>query len=167
MIRPPGVLDEERFAQRCLRCFQCVRSCPNQIIKISRLSVDLRSVLTPSIEYGEYGCDYYCQVCQQVCPNYAIPLQPLELKQRTRMGLARIDESLCVVYAEKINCLVCEEFCPVPEKAIKVITETRVVEGRETELRYPVMSPSLCIGCGVCQANCPITPEKAITVETV
>jgi polyferredoxin/formate hydrogenlyase subunit 6/NADH:ubiquinone oxidoreductase subunit I len=167
VIRPPGVLDEERFAQRCLRCFQCVRSCPNRIIKISPLSGDPASAFTPRILYEEYGCDYYCQVCQQVCPNYAIPLQPLELKQRTPMGFARIHEERCVVYAEGTNCLVCEEFCPVPEKAIKVVTETRVVDGRETELRLPVMDLSLCIGCGVCQVNCPVVPDRAITVETI
>lgn len=167
LIRPPGVLDEERFAQRCLRCFQCVRSCPNRIIKISSFSGELSTAFTPHIVYEEYGCDYYCQVCQQVCPNYAIPLQPLELKQRTPMGFARIHEDRCVVYTEGTNCLVCEEFCPVPEKAIKVATETRVVDGRETELRFPVMDLSLCIGCGMCQANCPVTPDRAITVETI
>jgi polyferredoxin len=167
MIRPPGVLDESRFAQRCLRCFQCVRSCPNDIIKISRFQGGMSGAFTPRIEYGEYGCDYYCQVCQEVCPNYAIPLQTLEQKQRTKMGLSHIDENVCVVYAEDTNCLVCEEFCPVPEKAIKIVSEVKMVNGKPVELRYPVVNPSLCIGCGVCQVNCPTRPQRAITVSTV
>ena len=119
-LRPPGVSDEARFVEKCLRCFQCVRSCPNKIIKITGFESGLNNLFTPHLEFHEFGCDYNCQVCQLACPNFAIPLQTLREKQSAKIGLASIDEKLCVVFARDTNCLVCEEFCPVTDKAIKI-----------------------------------------------
>jgi formate hydrogenlyase subunit 6/NADH:ubiquinone oxidoreductase subunit I len=140
-----------------------VRSCPNEIIKITGIGYGFDSLFTPSIRFGEFGCDYNCQVCQLVCPNYAIPLQTLQEKQQTKMGLATIDEKRCVVFVEDTNCLVCEEVCPVPQKAIKIREETKIVDGEELMLRYPIMDLELCIGCGICEAKCPTNP-RSITV---
>jgi polyferredoxin len=157
LLRPPGVVDEARFVENCLRCLQCVRSCPNQIIKITGGEHGFASLYTPHLEFRPYGCDYFCQVCQQVCPNRAIPLQSLEQKQSTPIGIARIDEKTCVVYKEKLNCLVCEEVCPVPEKAIRYDqTGERTADGEP--LREPKMVPEACIGCGICEAKCPAEP---------
>jgi len=164
LLRPPGVIEDNLFTQRCLRCFQCVRSCPNRIIKISGLQDGFNSVFTPHLVFGEFGCDYNCQVCQLVCPNFAIPEQTLEEKQRAVIGIALIDEKRCVVFAEDTNCLVCEELCPVPEKAIKILEKTKLVNDEETILRYPIMDNDICIGCGICEANCPTTPHS-ITVK--
>jgi len=167
LLRPPGVHDEKEFVQRCLRCFQCVRSCPNRIIKITGIEKfvthGLDSFLTPHLQFNEYGCDYYCQVCQQVCPNFAIPMQTLEEKQKARIGLAAINQELCVVFAEDKNCLVCEEFCPIPQKAIKIEERIKLVNDQPTLLRYPIVDEPLCIGCGICEAKCPVV-EKAIRV---
>jgi polyferredoxin len=157
LLRPPGVVDEARFVENCLRCLQCVRSCPNQIIKITGTEHGFASLYTPHLEFRPYGCDYFCQVCQQVCPNRAIPLQSLEQKQSTPIGIARIDETVCVVYKEKFNCLVCEEVCPVPEKAILYeVTGERSENGEP--LREPKLVPERCIGCGICEAKCPAEP---------
>lgn len=157
LLRPPGVVDEARFVENCLRCLQCVRSCPNQIIKITGEGYGFASLYTPHLEFRPYGCDYFCQVCQQVCPNRAIPLQTLVQKQLTPIGEARIDETTCVVYKEKINCLVCEEVCPVPEKAIRFEEAGGYARDQEP-LREPKMVPERCIGCGICEAKCPAEP---------
>ncbi len=163
LLRPPGVVDETEFIERCLRCFQCVRSCPNKIIKITGVEAGFSNFLTPHLSFEEYGCDYYCQVCQTVCPNGAIPLQSLKLKQITPIGKAKIDTSLCVVYKKATNCLVCEEFCPIPEKAIVPIEKRVTKDKKSITLRYPLVITSRCNGCGICEANCPVTP-KAIQV---
>ncbi len=157
LLRPPGVVDEARFVENCLRCLQCVRSCPNQIIKITGEGYGFASLYTPHLEFRPYGCDYFCQVCQQVCPNRAIPLQTLVQKQSTPIGVARIDETACVVYKEQINCLVCEEVCPIPEKAIRYELADGSTTGGEP-LREPKMVPERCIGCGICEAKCPAEP---------
>jgi len=157
LLRPPGVTDEAGFLRRCIRCFNCVRSCPNGIIRITGARAGIESFLTPHLEFENRGCDYYCRVCQEVCPNFAIPLLPLVEKQKTPIGLAAINRRLCVVYAQGTKCIVCEEFCPVPEKAIKT------VEMHGSRLLYPVVDRGLCIGCGICEAHCPAEP-RAIRV---
>ncbi|MBN2325360.1 MAG: 4Fe-4S binding protein [Spirochaetes bacterium] len=166
LLRPPGVEDEELFVTRCLRCFQCVRSCPNGIIKATGLEAGLDSLGTPHIEFADYGCDYYCQVCQEVCPNLAIPLLPLPEKQRAKIGLASINETKCVVYADGTSCLVCEEFCPVPQKAVKLFEREMRLGNETVVLQYPSVEKTLCIGCGICEANCPASPV-AITVKKI
>jgi hypothetical protein len=44
----------------------------------------------------------------------------LRENQSAKIGLASIDEKLCVVFARDTTCLVCEEFCPVIENAVKI-----------------------------------------------
>ena len=63
----------------------------------------------------------------------------------------------CAVYEDKLNCLVCEEVCPAPEKAIR--HEQRAETSKNGEpLKEPRMVPEPCIGCGTCEARCPAEP---------
>jgi polyferredoxin/Pyruvate/2-oxoacid:ferredoxin oxidoreductase delta subunit len=166
LLRPPGVTDEARFLQRCIRCLHCVQSCPTAIIRPSGLEAGSASLFTPRLDFTKAGCEYRCQVCQTVCPNAAIPRQALEQKQRSVIGLAAIDETTCVVFAEGKQCLVCEELCPIPEKAIVFGTRPPRTAGGPAGLRYPSVVRGRCIGCGICQANCPALPV-AITVRRI
>jgi ferredoxin len=165
LLRPPGVLDEAGFLRRCIRCHHCVESCPNRIIEPAGLEAGITGLLTPHLRFAHNGCDFQCQVCQLVCPNQAIPLQTLPDKQRTPIGLAVIDEKKCVVFKDKKPCLVCEEVCPTPEKAIIFPRQERILRpSGPTTLKYPSVVASLCIGCGICQANCP-ADQVAIVVS--
>ncbi|MGO9309958.1 MAG: 4Fe-4S binding protein [Spirochaetia bacterium] len=164
-LRPPGVVDEAAFLRRCLRCRHCIESCPNRIIDPAGLDAGMSSLLTPRLRFDHNGCDFQCQVCQLVCPNQAIPLQSLREKQRTPIGLAAIDEEKCVVFKNKRPCLVCEEVCPTPEKAVVFTREERFHRpSGPVTLKYPAVAASRCIGCGICQANCP-ADQAAIVVS--
>jgi formate hydrogenlyase subunit 6/NADH:ubiquinone oxidoreductase subunit I len=165
LLRPPGVVDEERFLRRCIRCHHCVESCPNRIIEPAGFEAGMTGLLAPKLRFDRNGCDFRCQVCQLVCPNRAIPLQTLAEKQLTPIGLAEIDEKRCVVFNDKRPCLVCEEVCPTPRKAVVFAREERIVRSSGPAiLRYPAVVASLCIGCGICQANCP-ADQIAIVVS--
>ncbi|MBE3065176.1 MAG: 4Fe-4S binding protein [Spirochaetes bacterium] len=166
LLWPPGVTDEATFLQRCIRCLHCVQSCPTQIIRATGIEAGAASLFTPSLSFAKQGCDYRCQVCQLVCPNAAIPFQRLEQKQRAVIGLALIDETTCVVFKEGKQCLVCEEMCPIPEKAILFEERAARTASGIVSLRYPSVVRARCIGCGICQATCPADPV-AITVHRV
>jgi formate hydrogenlyase subunit 6/NADH:ubiquinone oxidoreductase subunit I len=110
-------------------------------------------------------CDYDCTACGQVCPTDAIPVLALETKREVVIGQAYIDEKRCLPWADGRTCLVCEEMCPLPKKAIQL--EDVVVEsedGQKTEVRRPHVVRKHCIGCGICENRCPLPGEAAIRV---
>lgn len=103
-----------------------------------------------------------------MCPTGAIPNLALEEKRRTVVGIARIDRERCLPWAEGRDCIVCEEMCPVPEKAIRVDERGRKgLHGATTPVFRPVVRDHLCIGCGICEYHCPIDGEAAIRVFPV
>jgi ferredoxin len=133
LIRPPGALDEERFLARCLRCGQCMRICPANIIQPALLEAGIQGLWTPAINYriSRSGCLPNCIACGQVCPTAAIRPLSLEEKQGAgefaaqgpiRMGTAFVDRGRCLPWAMDRPCLVCHELCPVSPKAIFVRT---------------------------------------------
>jgi formate hydrogenlyase subunit 6/NADH:ubiquinone oxidoreductase subunit I len=113
-------------------------------------------------------CQYYCTLCGQVCPSGAIRHLSQAEKEKTKIGLAFIDQSRCLPYTQGIPCIVCEEHCPTPTKAIWF--EEAVVIGRDGEKRtvkQPRVDIDLCIGCGICEFKCPVVDRPAIFVTSI
>jgi len=81
------------------------------------------------------------------------------------MGLAVINEDLCLPYAEKENCIVCEECCPTPRKSIVFRTREAVnADGEVIVIKEPHVRKGRCIGCGICELKCPVEGTKAIRI---
>ncbi len=74
----------------------------------------------------------------------------------------------CLPRAMETPCVVCGEVCPVSPKAIysREVTFTKR-DGNPITLRQPYLDPALCIGCGICEHECPVTDEAAIRVSAV
>jgi polyferredoxin len=161
VIRPPGSLKEPSFLNHCVRCGNCMKVCPTNGLQPVFLETGLIGLWTPRLVPEIGYCEYNCKLCGTVCPTGAIANLPLEQKQQMRLGRAEVDRTRCVAWAGNMDCLVCEEHCPVAEKAIKTVAEE--VLGR-TVLK-PVVDAALCIGCGICQSVCPARPERAIVVN--
>ncbi|HSL61233.1 MAG TPA: 4Fe-4S dicluster domain-containing protein, partial [Desulfotignum sp.] len=113
-------------------------------------------------------CEFNCTLCTQVCPTRALVLLNLEQKHRFVLGTAWFDKNRCIPYADKKPCIVCEEHCPVHDKAIKFDTVTvRDGPGRTISLKQPYVRQDLCIGCGICEHVCPVPGEAAVRVGKV
>jgi Pyruvate/2-oxoacid:ferredoxin oxidoreductase delta subunit len=113
-------------------------------------------------------CDYNCTACIDICPTDAISALTIEEKQITPIGLARIDQNRCLPWAYLTSCIICEEACPLPEKAVK-FQEQYVIDhkGEEIMIKRPYIVRDFCIGCGICEHKCPLTGEAAIQVYTL
>jgi ferredoxin len=147
LIRPPGALDENRFLDRCIRCGQCMRICPANIIQPALLEAGIQGLWSPAINYhlGRSGCQLNCIACGQVCPTAAI--RPLSLDEKlgrgefasrgpVRLGTAFVDRGRCLPWAMDRPCLVCHELCPVSPKAIFVRTVFEPIrDGQELSAR--------------------------------
>jgi ferredoxin len=89
----------------------------------------------------------------------------LEEKRQQVIGHAYIDENRCIPWADHQDCIVCEEMCPVPDKAIKLETVDVVTpDGELVTVQRPHVVRERCIGCGICEYKCPVNGEAAIRV---
>jgi NAD-dependent dihydropyrimidine dehydrogenase PreA subunit len=111
------------------------------------------------------ACNYGCTACGQVCPSGAIPLLSLEEKRETVIGVAAIDRNRCLPWAYNKMCIVCEEMCPRPSKAIRLEeVQITTADGLQQTLQRPYVDRDVCIGCGICENQCPLEGESAIRV---
>jgi polyferredoxin len=245
LIRPPGALAEEAFLSRCIKCGQCMRVCPTNVIHPAGWEAGLEGLWTPKLNFrvGTSGCQHTCIACGNLCPTAAI--RPIRLDERMgrdsfsgrgpiRIGTAFVDRGRCLPWAMDRPCIVCQENCPVSPKAIftrEVFNEVRTTaplsvksadrgrvalaadtldpgrfgtgdyylllpDGRrlrittstagaleverplagpevpspgsrvsvQIRLQQPYVDPKQCIGCGVCEHECPVLGLRAIRV---
>jgi len=145
LIRPPGALDEARFLARCLRCGQCMRVCPTNVLQPALLEAGIEGIWTPVLNnrIGHSGCQLTFIACGHVCPTAAI--RPLTLDEKLgrgefaakgplRLGTAFVDRSRCLPWVMDRPCLVCQELCPVSPKAIFTRTVFEAVRGGRAEV---------------------------------
>ncbi|MEJ2430935.1 MAG: 4Fe-4S binding protein [Deltaproteobacteria bacterium] len=247
VIRPPGSLAEPDFLSRCLKCGQCMRICPTNIIHPAGLESGLEGLWSPVLNFriGTSGCQFNCVACSHICPTAAI--RPISLEEKhgkgqfaqagpIRLGTAFVDRGRCLPWAMDRPCIVCQENCPVSPKAIftreyfstvrggkfrllnidgqrlelmdeslepgelasgdyyvmtmgnsrehrwRILANTKnslTLAGSispndaadlgsyltvQVRLLQPYVDPKLCIGCGICEHECPVNGKRAIRV---
>ena len=165
LIRPPGALEETQFLERCVRCGECMKVCIGNALHPTLLEAGVEGMFSPHLVPRVGYCEFNCTLCGQVCPTGAIQKLTLEEKQKTVIGRAWFDKDRCLPWARGTPCLVCEEHCPVPDKAIK-LREAVVLDqtGAEVTLKQPYVVDALCIGCGICENKCPLPGRAAVLV---
>ena len=157
VLRPPGSRDEIRFAGLCVRCGNCGQACPSGIIEPDlRAEGGLAAWLAPGLRFDRAYCREDCRRCGEVCPSGAIDCQTLEEKHRHLIGIAVVEESLCLL-AQGRECTACLAACPF--KALVMASR----DGGFTN--EPLVLPDRCNGCGACESVCPTRPARAITVR--
>lgn len=154
-IRPPGATGETEFRGLCVRCGNCVRTCPTHVIEPDLGRHGVTSLLTPTVSFKNGYCREDCVQCTTVCPSGALRPLSIEDKSKAPIGLARVDMSICLL-GEDRDCAACRNWCP--HEAVRYVF---------SEVEYtltPVIDSAKCSGCGACEAACPTSPRKAIVV---
>ena len=177
VIRPPGSVAEDEFLRRCIKCDQCIRVCPTNVLQPALFEAGLEGLWTPIMISKMGWCELNCTLCSQVCPTGAIReisiaeklgVGPFEGKGPVKTGTAFYNQGRCLPWAMDVSCVVCEEVCPVSPKAIF----TRNVEvtdrwGATLELKRPYIDAVKCIGCGICEHECPVKDDPAVYVTAI
>ena len=147
ILRPPGALPEATFLETCERCGNCVESCPAEAIQVYQSNAPNHSG-TPYIDPNSQPCVVCTSLaCMQVCPSGA--LQSLSADQ-IQIGLAEVNYETCL-RTQEVECTYCVDRCPIGETAIRLDTQNRIQ-----------VIPTGCVGCGVCQYECPTAPKSVV-----
>jgi polyferredoxin len=165
LIRPPGALPEKDFLGRCIRCGECMQVCIGNALHPAFLEAGFEGMFSPVLQARIGYCEFNCTLCGQVCPTGAIRELELPAKHTLKIGHAWFDRDRCLPHAKGIPCIVCEEHCPTPEKAIQ-FREAEVINdaGEKVRVRQPYVVDRLCIGCGICEHKCPLPGRAAVYI---
>lgn len=132
ITRPPGVLDEDEFLSKCMRCKQCMYICATDpkagnVLFPAKMSDGYNVVNTPvKIEENGHKCTA-CGLCKTVCPSGAIG-----------GGEAIVPQ----FFADTcVGCYKCVGACPALALS-------------EGENGYPKVDTALCTSCGTCVTTC-------------
>jgi MauM/NapG family ferredoxin protein len=165
LLRPPGALAEKDFLGRCVRCGECMKVCITNALHPAAGQAGLEGLWSPVLVPRVGYCEYNCSLCGQVCPTGAIQQLALPEKQKVRMGRAVFDKNRCLPWAKGKPCVVCEEMCPIPDKAIRTRHVTVLNQSNEeVEVQQPYVVDALCTGCGRCEQACPLSGNAAVRV---
>jgi len=178
-IRPPGSVGENRFSDLCVRCDGCLKVCPGAMLKPAGLEAGFDNLWTPVVDFVHAGCHPDCNFCTQVCPTRAIQPLSIQQKRRWRMGLARIDDNLCLSHRRDTECdpelslrhgqttTPCIQECRAAGYNAIAIQRVKINIGDVPEgmaspeeleswshLNVPVVDAEACVGCGLCEYIC-------------
>lgn len=176
LIRPPGAVEERSFMERCIRCAECMKVCPNNALHPAFLESGVEGLWTPILIPRIGYCEPSCVLCGQVCPTGAIQKiteeqklgNPVRRVEAIKIGTAFYDHGRCLPWSMATPCIVCEEFCPTSPKAIWVEEiDTPDRDGHPVHVQRPHVDPRLCIGCGACEKVCPVQDRPAVYVTSV
>jgi len=156
-LRPPGAIEEDEFTGQCMRCGNCIRTCPSKIIHQDTGQAGVVGLLAPVVRYEKEYCLEECNDCTKVCPSGALQKMTLKQKHRYVIGEALLDASLCFLVRGVNDCDICARSCPFD--AVQIYWD------EDLYVAYPVVDPLKCNGCGACEVYCPTGDVKAIRVR--
>jgi ferredoxin len=160
VVRAPGSVPEATFLQLCVRCGQCIKVCPNNVLQPLGFEHGLNGLWTPEVVADWSGCEPSCNNCGQVCPTGAIRALDIAEKRAARMALAVVDTHTCLPYAGTGPCQFCVDECKTAGyDAIEFIRAGSVLDQNgevvpDSGLLAPVVRADKCVGCGLCQMRC-------------
>lgn len=135
-VRPPWALAADCFAEVCNGCGDCVKACPQHILKLSGRGLVL-------VDFSRRECTF-CGDCAAACPTGAIHKTD-SVDEQTWQVKAEISGS-CLA-TNGTSCIRCIESC-----AVDAIVATPALFGR-VQMH---IDESACTGCGACFVPCPV-----------
>ena len=146
-FRPPASINEKLFNTLCVRCGNCIKACPGNILTHHQQTKNAISWMTPELTFQNKGyCLEDCTLCGNVCPTGSISPFTVEAKKQLYIGSIEIGLEECLL-SDRKECDRCKAVCLY--EAIKIIPSDTPL------IAKPVADLKKCVGCGACAAVCP------------
>jgi ferredoxin-type protein NapF len=149
-VRPPWVLPEPAFADRCTRCDDCIAACPSFLLTRG-------SGGYPEMDFGRGGCDF-CGKCRAACRAGAF--QPDGADRSVAWSHRAVVAASCLS-AQGVVCRTCADHCEA-----RAIRFRPALGGRS----FAQVDVARCNGCGACVGVCPagaVTMQIPVPAEAV
>ena len=165
-VRPPGSVPEQEFLQMCIRCGECFKACPNNVLQAEGFQQGFEGLWAPLVNADWAGCESSCNACGQVCPTGAIRELPLAEKKVVRMGLAIVNQETCLPFAGKEDCDLCVVECnaagyhAIEYQQVHTEVDDDGNPLEDSGFLAPVVLADKCVGCGLCQTRCNVINVK-------
>lgn len=164
ILRPPST-DEQRLAQRCVRCGACYSACPTGVLRPSASFTAEAGLWTPMLDERPAHCTLNCNLCAEVCPTDALHTPTsYEIALLGLGAVAHVEPSKCIAWASGKDCLRCRAVCPIVGAVYSTEEEVAMWFGGTRTTSVPHVNEDLCVACGLCTQACP-TMVPAITVH--
>jgi ferredoxin-type protein NapF len=145
VLRPPWAPGEDVFLAGCDRCGDCVRACPEKVIRVGGGGF-------PEVSFDLGGCTF-CAECVSACRGKALLGDP---KADRAWALSAEIGGACLVNGGVV-CRSCGEACD--KEAIRF----RLRVGGAAQ---PVLDERRCTGCGSCVSVCPVRAVKLVAARS-
>ncbi len=140
-LRPPWAIAETLFTEICTACGDCVRRCPENVLKPGRSGY-------PVVDFSAGECTF-CKACVEACDARA--LLAAQSGQHTAgkpwQIVACIETTSCLAH-HGVECRSC--FDPCAHHAISM-------PPRRGGHPLPHVDAGQCNGCGACVSPCPVS----------
>ena len=139
IVRPPWATVEELFLEACDGCGDCLRVCPEQILRVGRAAY-------PEVDFTRGGCSF-CGDCVRACSRGALDESAL---QPWGHRVAIVDGCLAL---QGVECRSCGDQC-----------EPRAIRFRPRvgAVARPQLDMDDCNGCGACISACPASALRIV-----
>jgi len=143
LLRPPGSKRAPgRFLAECVRCGNCVATCPSGVLQLDDGSDGgALSLFSPVINPNVAGCEPSCNRCGHVCPTEAIDGMSLAEKNQWKIGLAKVDESVCLAHLGEPCSMPCVMECRLAGHDALQFTQAAFTRERLMELQNAEPEP--------------------------
>lgn len=155
LIRPPASVPADLFNTLCIRCGNCIKACPTDILIHHTGTNPILAWMTPEVSFEKGYCLETCNLCGRVCPSGAITLFSTEAKKEIFMGSAEINLDNCLLL-QNTECDRCKEACKYAALDIVPLADTLMMK--------PEVIKDKCVGCGACAVICPVL---TISIKTI
>jgi ferredoxin len=184
VIRPPGAVEERAFLERCIRCAECMKVCPNNALHPAFFEAGIEGLWTPILIARIGYCEHSCVLCGQVCPTGAIQ----KITEKEKMGQGQPPIKIGTAFYDQGGACRgrCRRRASCARSSVRRRRKrsgskrwTRPVRDskpgpngeqpamKTVHLQRPHVDPSLCVGCGACEKVCPVQDEPAVYVTSV
>lgn len=133
-LRPPWVIGEASFSERCDGCGDCIGACPSGLLIAGRGRL-------PVVDFAKSHCTF-CGACADACRKNCFV--PDRVAVRPWSLVARV--SAACIEPKGVACRLCEAACDVT--AIRFRPQ---IGGGSS-----IAISEACTGCGACLATCPV-----------